>query len=340
MTTESEYLVLAQKAVEEELRPDVVPRTKRQIWEKMGKMLEDMEFPKDQISKKVKHTIEELLKQETGKEIKINSGHYYSVMAENGWQDPTYSGKAADTVENDITYKEPQSRVRFVKDVPEGKEWDLFDAMMDIARLEVVILERMKEKVILNKGAILNTRGKVDKEKQEMLERAIKIVNTRREKLVDVVKKNFKKFDHTLEDMKKMVAELSMAKQHLDDRMTITHWEKIMAMVMIDIGYDKNDIARFLKVNSKHIKLNVDSSEARGGLMGMLNIFKRCPNPDCGIILHEYFEGMLRAHREGNDEFYDNYDIEPLLITGYQKQVVRLKTENMKMKRRLESMSK
>ena len=324
-----EYYNLAENAAKEELKVSDLSRTKREVWEKMGKMLEQYGHPKNQISKTIQHTIEEILEKKTGKPLKINTGHYYAVMAENEWQDKSFARNKIDpaTGADNSSYKEPKTKMRYIKDVPEGDEWDILDMMLDVSKLQVHMLEKIKQKVIINKGAILNMKGKVDTEKQEMLEKVVKTAKERRDVVSAQMIKQFKSLKNARDLMSANMNDLQWGKQHLDDRVTITHWEKIMSMIMIDIGYDRNEIARFLKVNSKHIKLNVDAPSARSGLLGLLNVLKRCPNPKCGIELHEYFEAMIRRHREDKEKNYRDYDVEPLLITGYQKEVVKLKAK-------------
>ena len=326
MTLDYEYYKLAQRAVNEEIN-EAIPKTKKQVWVDMGKYLEKTGYQKNQISKHIQDTIEELLYSKTGKKIKINTSHYYTVMAENKWQDESFArNKKVDTetVSKNGSTEIKKTKMQFVKDEPDGLEWEIFDDMLQICRTQVIMLEKIKQKVTINKGAILNMKDKVDTEKQEILVKSSKLAMERRGIMSEQLIKHFKSLKVARELIASNLANLNWAKQHLDDRVTVSNWEKIMAMILIDIGYDKNEIARFLKVNSKHIKLNVNSDDARHGLLSLLDIAKRCPNPKCGIYLSEYFETMIKDHK--NNQSFE-YDIEPLLTTGYQQQVVKLKRE-------------
>lgn len=80
----------AKLAAKEELAEDTTVETKRQLWEDMGNELEISGYPKHKISVKIQNTIEAILREESGYEIKINTRHYYRVMEKNNWQDESF----------------------------------------------------------------------------------------------------------------------------------------------------------------------------------------------------------------------------------------------------------
>lgn len=81
----------AKLAADEELKEDATTKTKREIWEDMGTELEISGYPKHKISVKIQNTIEEILLEKSGYEIKINTRHFYRTMEKNNWQDESYA---------------------------------------------------------------------------------------------------------------------------------------------------------------------------------------------------------------------------------------------------------
>lgn len=218
---------------------------------------------------------------------------------------------------------------------PEGIEFDLLTYAKAISQNNIKIINMIRQKTNINYTAIeKQIRNKSSDSKEQRIEDIKKQSAKRIENFKKAVK-NPKKLES---EMKKIIEIQLKALKRFDDRASITYFEKIMAYYAVTMGYDRNDIARMLNITTKHMKVNVLEQSATNMYLDTLKWLERCPNPDCGVNLKDTLEIVI--HNRGKPNLPASIDPEPLLPTGYQREVILLKAENKRLRRRLEKNNK
>ncbi len=208
---------------------------------------------------------------------------------------------------------------------PEGIEFEILNLLATISKNNITTFEKISDKLKFNKARILKI--KTDKVRQERMDRAKELIDTRRTAVQAQIQTFFGIYDleKIKRQLKKRVAEQKKLAMYFDDRMSITSFQKVMAKFAVDLGYDQNEIAKFLQISSKHMKNNIYSEEAKQENLLLLRFFDRCP--DCGIELSEFFESKIDQFKAGIPINYEDSEIELLKPTGYQKEIIELKKE-------------
>ncbi len=210
-------------------------------------------------------------------------------------------------------------------------EYEIIQQLEIFCKLNLQTLRLMKSKLIYNKTQVLKQKhNAVDEIRDERIEEAQDVIRQR----LAIVKKQMAKLakpspERFLRDLKKTIALQVATKRHFDDRLKITYFEKAMAHLAVNIGFEKNEIARWLGITSKHMKMSVLTelySDKESNVLKALDWFGRCPNPDCGISLKDYYESKIGDFQQGKPiSEAEDYEIELLKPSGYQAQVIKLK---------------
>ena len=218
---------------------------------------------------------------------------------------------------------------------PKSPEYELLEHMETITANNLKMIKLIKQRTSINNSKIDKQQSsKARITKDERLEKINQNVN-RRINIFNSEIQNFvktKKIPTVINELKSVIIKQLWAIKGLDDRATLTTFEKVMANFAVSIGYDQNDIARFLLITAKHMKNNVMSDTHEPLLF--LEWFGRCPNPKCGIMLKDYVESQITKYKKDTkvlpqDHIPDGM-LEPLITTSYQNQVLELKKEKIK----------
>ncbi len=211
----------------------------------------------------------------------------------------------------------------------------VLDMLKQISNNNAELIRMLKRRLTYDPTVILALqKSNVDAVRAKRLKEAKTLIDRRRA----VAKKTLGSLGgkRTLaKNLKKTLAAQAKARQNLDDRLKITRFAAAMANLAVSLGYDKNDVARWLGVTSKHMKMSVLSERfnPRGGrpsVLQTLDWFHRCPNPSCGVLLSDYFERRIpsfRGKKSDEIESAEDYEIELLKPTSYQAQILELLKE-------------
>ncbi len=328
------FYIYADKVVNEEINSDSQNSLKKTLWEKMGRELESVDYPRNQISKKIEHTIEEKLKESLGYPVKINTAYYYRIMAENKWQDTSFDRS------NKIDPPEGASNSS-ITEYPEGIAFEILELCNIITKNNKINYENIINKTKFNENSILKLKkSTVDSDRRARLKDAKKLINTRRKAVERQVQKFFNDVD--LEKIKtelsQTIAEQEKLAIYFNDRMSITLFQKVMARYAVDIGFEQNHIARLLNITSKHMKINIYSDETKEEHLLAIKWFDSCAN--CGVNLSEFYESKVKQFRKRKSLKFKNYEIDLLKTNSYQKQIISLKKENFDLKQKLKGLNK
>ena len=333
------FRTLAEQTVEEETNAQ--PTTLlRDYYVKCFEQAEADGVPKHRISETVKNTLNEIKTKKvleknpnaTKKECLINEAWYYQIAKKAGVTNPYY---ARHTKVDPATGSKNTS----TKEKPEGVAFEILGLFTTISKNNTLLLTQVFEKLTFDKDAILRSKlGKTDEERAERLESARKLIEDRRQIVTEQLQNFFKTKDlkKVKPKLQQIIAEQKKLDTHFDDRMSLTHFQKVMAKFAVDLGYDKNEIARFLQITSKHMKVNIYADEVAHDLLLLLEWFDRCPG--CGVMLSEIIESKIDDYKKGTPLTYEEYEIEPLKMTSYQKQYAKVKEDNRLLKLKLKEL--
>ena len=292
----------------------------KERWLDLADRLVQLGTKKQDVSKTITRLVQKQMRQ-TDPEAKFNNSWFYTIMKQNGYTDQEYHVKEIDrpipvTEDQKIVPPEEAPTKPDLVINPEGKGIAAINLMRKISFNNINNCNAILAKTTFHRQALL------DQKKNEPDEVKEKFVNAQKqliEKRLQVVNDNLN-VDH--EELEKVIRHQKQSAVHLDDRSTITQWEKVMALLAIDLGYDRNEVARLLGITTKHMKINIVPEESKKHILQLLDWFKRCPG--CGIQLADLFEGLIKSNvREVPKSIHK--DIEPLRITKYQNEVIQLK---------------
>ncbi|MGI9567080.1 MAG: hypothetical protein ACR2LL_08730 [Nitrosopumilus sp.] len=222
---------------------------------------------------------------------------------------------------------------------PKGTEFEILKGERAVAQNLVTLIDMIIQKCTINKTVIQKSlKDKPQYRIDERMQEATKLSEKRIQTVQEEVKK-LGKPEEQLKQIKSLIADQLSAKKKLNDRKKITRFEKVMVKLAISLGYSKNYVAGILNITPKHIKNDIlasenPSSHGQNTLLEEFEWFGRCPNPDCGIILKDYYDEQIDNYRQGKS-IEEPFDLEPLLATGYASQVVQLSQQLKKVKEKL-----
>ena len=333
------FRTLAEQTIEEETNAQ--PTTLlRDYYIKCFKQAEADGVPKHRISETVKNTLNEIKTKKvlernpnaTKKECFINEAWYYQIAKKAGVTNPYY---ARHTKVDPATGSKNTS----TKEKPEGIEFEILELFGTISKYNASILAQIFVKTTFDKDAILRSKlGKTDEERADRLESARELIEGRRKIIKEQLEEFFKTKDlkKVKPKLQRIITEQKKLETYFDDRMSLTHFQKVMAKFAVDLGYDKNEIARFLQITSKHMKVNIYAEEVSHDLLLLLEWFDRCPG--CGVKLSEIIESKIEDRKKEKPLEYFDYEIEPLKMTSYQEQYAKVKEDNRLLKLKLKEL--
>lgn len=317
------YYRLADRAADAEMAADPSGRirTKRRLWESMGSELEKNGCPAPEISARIAASVEKKLRERLGYEAKINTAYYHRVMAEHGWQNPDF---VRNTVQKDGETDPPRGSKNSLYIPPEAAS-----ALETLAALRRISANNVKNIDRISKKLSFDPSGKPPGRRESGMAAARRRIATAASAVSGALGTLREAGPERLEQIAAAQERLA---GRLDGRQSVTVWRKAMAVLAMSIGYDSNEIARFLDVTAKHVKNNIYGRKS--DILQYLEWFDRCPNPDCGIRLSEYFDGMARRFRLGTElPEAGSLEIEMLRVTGYQAENLRLAREVKRLER-------
>lgn len=326
---------------------DSLFENKKTIYIKLANALIASGMEKKLVSREGKNLLEERLYEIKYKdseilrdEVKLNAAHWYTVMRGIGCTDPAF---ARHTKLDTVSVSNNSS----IKEFPEGIEFEILSLYNVISKNNQTINSNIFAKLTFDEGMILKTKSyNVDTDRRNRLTNAKNLIESRRVIAIEQIQKFYKDKDlkEVKKELQKIVSDQEKTSIYFDDRATLTHWEKIMGYVAVQLGYDQNNIAKILGVTAKHMKINICSKFASFELLKKLRWVQRCPNPDCGIELHEFLESKMNDFKNGKSINTDVFEIESLVVTGYQaenlrlvEEISKLKVSNKKLKAKLTS---
>ena len=259
--------------------------------------------------------------------------HKWKILSDNKsglWENCKCGTNRIDGIEQaDAVNIEEDQKARQVSEIviPKNIQYELLLMFEEISYNNIKIIKMIKQKTSINKTHLAKQidkkRIQSDKEKREndvknLVNKRIKIVIDGINELGDP--------GAILKDANGVITQQLQAMKYFDDRASLKHWQKMMARFAVSIGYDQNEIAKTIGVTAKHMKLNVvEVKSGANTLLQDLNWVNRCPNPDCGIVMSDYVESKINDFKDGkNLGDIKDFELEPLLPTGYQKQVIIL----------------
>ena len=268
--------------------------------------------------------------------------HKWKIITDNKngrWENCDCGANRINDIEQ-VTYYEDSNEEKqkplFEIVYPDGPEFKLLDLYEEISQNNIRIIKMIRKKTSINKTVMTKQIGKKNSEdeKEKRQNDIERLVHQR----IKVLKDDINLIDKPKTLLKKanaIIVNQLYAMKYFDDRSSLLYWQKLMARLAVYIGYDQNTIARTVNISSKHMKLNImDMLPGSDQLLHDIEWFDRCPNPDCGIILKDYFESKISDFRTGKklDEIED-YELEPLILTGYQKQNSELRQKIRELKK-------
>ena len=134
-----------------------------------------------------------------------------------------------------------------------------------------------------------------------------------------------------IKELKQILLKQHTAMSGLDDKQIITPYETVMANIALFMGYEHTTIARALNITAKHMRQNVSTDAPNANTyLQTLGWLGRCPNPDCGIVLKDIAQAAILAADDPEKDAElekQGFDPEPLKVTGYQAEIIKLKEE-------------
>lgn len=329
---------LAKQAAEDELVQQK-GESRKDTWLSLADSLEIDGVPKSRISSTIIELIENEMRSqikdpEIKQKIRFNNSWFFTVMSENNYIDVDMAKrlKGSDTDQ----YQENTSGV----DIPDSIEFQILSAHHQLCKHTAANIAKLMDKLIIDEKAIMSSQNSPNgPEGEKRLEAAVGLINRRRTLMEKAVRNEYKNPATELKAIQKQLTKAKNMGANFDDRMTLMAFQKWMAITAVNLGYNKNEIARILGITTKHMRTNLYTDRMRNETLMMLEWFDRCPNPDCGIKLAEHIETMIRSAKNKmistpaeSPEFTD-VDIQLLKPTGYQAEVLRLKKEINRLKR-------
>ena len=299
------------------------------------------------------------------KGIKYSKGHFYSEFEENQkrnyskssignshkhkwkilsdtknglWETCKCGTNKIDGIEQaDAVNTEEKQKSRQVSEVviPKNIQYELLLMFEEIAYNNIKIIKMIRQKTSINKTILTKqTDKKLTQSEKDKRENDVETLVNKRIKIVIDGINEMGNPGTILKDANGVITQQLQAMKYFDDRASLTHWQKLMAIFAVAIGYNQNEIAKTIGITAKHMKINV--MEAKSGantLLQDLNWVNRCPNPDCGIVMSDYVESKINNFKAGKSlGDIEDFELEPLLPTGYQKQVIVLQEKIRKLK--------
>lgn len=214
--------------------------------------------------------------------------------------------------------------------------FDILRAEKQYCQNLAALIDLILQKCSVNMTAIKNSlKNEAELRIQERIEKSKLLANKRIQIVINEYSNNP---EAKLKELQQLITEQMRAKKKLNDRKKITRYEKVMAKLACSLGYHKNNVASILNITTKHIKNEIlaDVNPSSGGqntLLEEFGWFGRCPNTDCGIVLKDFYDEQIENYRKGTP-IDDEFELEPLLSTGYAKELILAKEEIKKLKRK------
>ena len=308
----------------------------KERWLELAERLEELGTEKRNISKLITRLVQKQMRQ-NDPEAKFNNSWFYTIMKENGYTDQEYHTKEIErpipatedqkTVPLETVAEKPKPRDIIIR--PSGKGIDALQQMKEISLNNIDNINKILAKTTFQPALLRDLkRNEPDEVQEKFLKSQKDLVDQR----LDILNSNKELIDFNMDSI---IRKQKQVEVHLDDRVTVTQWEKVMALVAIQIGYDRNEIARLLGVTTKHMKINVVPEESKKHILQLLDWFKRCPS--CGAVLAEFFEGLIKANAKDLPKDLIPDEIDHLRLTDYQNEIVKLKKQLRELKRKCQS---
>ena len=243
----------------------------------------------------------------------------------------------ADKLESKIPKSVPES------EEPKTIEFEILDLFLEISQNNVKAIKMLKRKCIFHKSQLeKEVTKRISVEKQKRFDDTKKQIQQRVDAITSQLQDKFgSNLNKVYKELQSVITMQHYMFRYFNNRTSLYTWEKAMGRFACTIGYDKNEIAKFLYITTKHMKVSVlkegTSSNSQVSLLKDVEWFSRCPNPDCGIVLKEYFEDKMNEWKQG--KFISgpqDYELDFLMATGYQAEVLELKKRlNKKLTKKL-----
>lgn len=316
--------------------------SKKEVYTNLANAVYEEGAEKHEVSKKARAILLDFLWEKRYKarglpraDVPLPTSYWNEVMTGLGYTDPRYDPAG----EVPVNGTSNSSGIG----VMSGTEYEIMLASRDLAINNYRNINRFLSKLEVPAAAIAAAdAAKTDAEKKDRLHAAEELVLKRRQILRDYFKKNHENPgkpapppESVLKEIKRAVHRQELTAAMFDDRASLTTWQKILAHVAVAIGYNRNQIARMLRVTSKHLKLNIYTDASEQEMLAQLQWFDRCPNPDCGWKLSEYFEAKVKQKGKPAEHFCsEDYELEYLKPTGYQAENLKLVQQVRSLRRR------
>ena len=291
------------------------------------------------------HFYNEFEPEQKGKYNKSSQGnkhnHSWKIISESKhglWENCLCGVSRIDGIEQVAkVYDEQEPKTRPISEVitPDNPQFEILSFFEQISYNNIKIIKMIKQKTSINKTRLAKQTSKkrTQVEKEERENDVEKLINKRIKIVVDSIDK-IGKHEKLHKNVNGVITQQLQALKYFDDRASLKHWQKLMAIFAVSIGFDQNEIAKTIGITAKHMKLNVmEEKSGSNRLLKDLDWFNRCPNPECGIDFADYAESRISDFKNGRSlEDAEDYELEPMLLTGYQKEAYELKQQIKKLK--------
>ena len=195
--------------------------------------------------------------------------------------------------------------------------------MREICKTNILVIDKLLSKIQTGNEYYARRLEKAttDSERNE--------VRAKQDKRIKRAEQMYEILEPLLVDMPYKIKETRRIQVHalhvLNERKKITSYEKVMANIAITLGYDHNEIKHILGIHINQLKRFRTDKPMRTYLES-LEWLKRCPNPDCGIMIADVLDDLITISQEPDESpplTSEDIDPEPLLITGYQAELAK-----------------
>ena len=138
-----EFADLANEAAKEELS-GTLPETKKDLWIRMGTILEEQGVHNRLISGQIQEAVENRIEALTGDKVHINTAHFYRVMREKKWYSRPHSG-GAEIQEDPIVSTIPLGGSKTVLYNPNERLADAIDRMASTCKFLSAVARRIED---------------------------------------------------------------------------------------------------------------------------------------------------------------------------------------------------
>ena len=302
----------------------------KERWLELANHLQQLGTEKHDVSKTITRLVQKQMKTRDP-EAKFNNGYFYRVMKESGYTDQEYHTKEVDQIRPEADQKtvplEPAPEKPAPRDItikPSGRGIDAILLMKEISLNNINNINKVLVKTTFQPALLRDMkRDEPDSVQEKFLKTQKDLVDKRLEILNE--SKELQDFN-----AQSVIRKQKQVEVHLDDRVTVTQWEKVMALLAMQLGYDRNEIARLLGVTTKHMKINIVPEESKKHILQLLDWFKRCPS--CGSYLADFFEGLIKSKVTDLPKDLIPEDIDYLRLTDYQNENIKLKKQVRELK--------